>query len=94
MDTFILVLKAMLYISAIVLLVVLSILGIKAIGVMGKTDKLLDDVDEKVKSLDNLFFAVDKVGYGINKVTDTITDGITSFISKLFRKRRKDDKNE
>lgn len=91
MDTLILVLKVMLYISAIVLLVVLAILGIKAIGVMDKTDKLLDDVDEKVKSLDNLFLAVDKVGYGINKVTDTITDRITNFVGKMFKIKRKDD---
>ncbi|MBP3799495.1 MAG: hypothetical protein ILA19_00800 [Bacilli bacterium] len=91
MDTLILVLKVMLYISAIVLLVVLAILGIKAIGVMDKTDKLLDDVDEKVKSLDNLFLAVDKVGYGINKVTDTITDRITNFVGRMFKRKRKDD---
>lgn len=90
MDTFILVLKIMLYLAAIVLLVVLTILGIKAIKVMGKTDKLLDDVDEKVKSLDNLFLAVDKVGYGINKVTDTVTDRIVNFVSRIFKKRKDD----
>ena len=46
MDTFILVLKVMLYLAAIVLLVVLAVLGVKAIKVMEKTDKLLDDVDK------------------------------------------------
>ena len=51
MDTFILVLKIMLYLAAIVLLVVLTVLGIKAIKVMGKTDKILDEVDEKVKTV-------------------------------------------
>lgn len=91
MDTFILVLKVMLYLAAIVLLVVLAVLGVKAIKVMEKTDKLLDDVDEKVRSLDNLFLAVDKVGYGINKVTDTVTDRIVNFVTRIFKRRRKDD---
>ena len=58
--------------------------------VMGKTDKILDEVDEKVKSLDNLFLAVDKVGYGINKVTDTVTDRIVNFVSRIFKKRKDD----
>ena len=57
---------------------------------MGKTDKILDEVDEKVKSLDNLFLAVDKVGYGINKVTDTVTDRIVNFVSRIFKKRKDD----
>ena len=75
MEMFITVLQVLLYVVAIVLLVVLTILGIKAIKVMDKADRVIDDVDSKVQSLNGLFAAIDKVGFGIDHVT-------TSFIDK------------
>ena len=45
-------LPLLLYIAGLVLLIVLIILGIRCIGILGKLDRLLDNIDNKVSSLD------------------------------------------
>ena len=83
-----------LYILGIILLIVLIVLGIKCIRVLGKVDKLVDDVEVKVSSLDGLFNIVDRVTDGIVLASDSIISSGSDFISRLFRKKKEDDLDE
>ncbi len=83
-----------LYILGIILLIVLIVLGIKCIRILGKVDKLVDDVEVKVSSLDGLFNIVDKVTDGIVLASDSIISSGSDFISRLFRKKKEDDLDE
>jgi len=80
-----------LYILGIVLLIVLIVLGIKCIRVLGKVDRIVDNVEDKVTSLDGLFGIVDKITDGIVLASDSIISGGSEFISRIFRKKKKED---
>ena len=98
MDTLIVALQVLLYLAGIMILVVFSMVGIKLIKLLDKTDSILDEVDAKVKSLDNLFDAIDKVGYGFNYLTTSIIKKANSIFPSVLRKkrnkRREDDDDE
>lgn len=98
MDTLIVALRVLLYLAGIMILVVFSMVGIKLIKLLDKTDSILDEVDAKVKSLDNLFDAIDKVGYGFNYLTTSIIKKANSIFPSVLRKksnkRREDDDDE
>ena len=80
-----------LYVLGIILLVVLIILGIKCIGVLNKVDRLVDDVEEKVSSFDGLFGIVDRLTDGIVVASDAIITGSADFLSKVFKRKKKED---
>ncbi len=80
-----------------ILLVVLIILGIKLINTIGKADKVLDEVDTRIKKFDRMFSAVDVVTDSMALFSDKIVDGIVFAIKKIFNKKNKgkeEDKNE
>ena len=89
--TFIEFLPALVYILLIVLLIVLIILGIKLIIVVDKTEKLMNDIQNKVSSFNTVFSLIsltsDKLTNGLSCVVDWI---INSF-NKLFNKRKEED---
>jgi hypothetical protein len=89
MDTLIVALQVLLYLAGIMILVVFSVVGIRLIKLLDKTDAILDDVQAKVKSLDNLFDAIDKVGYGFNYFTTSIIKKANSIFPSVLRKKRK-----
>ena len=68
-----------------------STLGIKCIRVLGKVDKIVDNVDEKVTSLDGLFGIVDKITDGIVLASDSIISGGSDFLSRIFNRKKKED---
>ncbi len=80
-----------LYILGIILLIVLIVLGIKCIRVLGKVDRIVDNVEDKVTSLDGLFGIVDKITDGIVLASDSIISTGSDFISRIFKKKKKED---
>ena len=90
------VLPVILYCLGIVLLVVLIILSIKLIHTVDKTNKILDDIYNKTRSLNGLFDAIDKVTDTLCTLSDSVVGKVTSVIGKIFpkRKRKKDDDYE
>ena len=94
MDTIILALQILLYLAGITILIVFSVVGVRVIKILDKTDAILDDVDDKVKSLDNLFDAVDKVGYGFNYLTTSIIKKANSIFPSVFNKKNKNRKDD
>ena len=93
-------LPILLYTCGIVLLVILIILGIKMMGILDKTDKLLDNVDDvienvndKVNSFNGAFQTITKVSNGIASFSDSFMGRLGSMYSKVFKKKKKEEKD-
>lgn len=83
------VLPILMYILGSILLVVLIILGIKLIQTVDRANALLDDLEEKSKSLNGLFEVVSNFSSAVAVVGDRIVDGIAGMVSTFFHKRKK-----
>lgn len=95
MDAANTVLPIILYILGSILLIVLIILGIKMIVTMNKIESVVDDVDRKVKTLDDFFSIIDITTDKLSLLSDRVVDMISVIIGKLFKnKKRKDDVDE
>ena len=89
MDFWLSFLPIIIYILLIILLVIGIILGIKSIITINKVEKVVDDVNEKVESLNGLFQIVDFTTDKLVSITDKVIDGISSLASRLFFKKKK-----
>jgi uncharacterized protein YoxC len=91
-------LPILLYISGIVLLVVLIMIGIRFIRTMDKVESIVKDVDNKVKSLNGVFHLIDTTTDKLSLLTDRVVDGVTAFVinmfSKKYNKKEEEDSNE
>ena len=56
------------------------------IVILGKAQRVVDDVNEKVRSLDGLFHIIDTATDKVVLVTDKVIDVIMGFIAKIFVK--------
>ena len=83
------VLPILLYTLGSILIVVLIILGIKLIQTVDRANAILDDIEEKSKSLDGVFSMIDNFSNAIAIVGDRVVDGIAGMVSSFFHKRKK-----
>lgn len=67
-----------------ILLVILIILGIKLINTVTKADRVLDELEVKIKNLDKMFSVVDVVTDSMAVVSDKIVDAIVYWIKRIF----------
>ena len=93
METLSAVLPIILYIVAIVLLIVLIIIGIRILGMLDRVDKVIVNVESKVASFDNAINTMNKAVSGIANISDSVVFGVTTAISKMFNKKRKEEDN-
>ncbi len=82
------------YILLIIVLVVLIILGIKLIMVIDKTDKLINDVQNKVSSFDPIFNFIDSAASSVTNSLVGIVELFIGFVNKILKKRKDEDENE
>lgn len=82
-------LPLVIYILLIILLVVGIILGIRSIQTLNKVDKVVDDVNDKVQSLNGFFNLVDFTTDKIVSITDKVVEGVSGLIGGVFRKINK-----
>ena len=99
MDTLQNILPIIIDFLIIIILIVGIILGIKAIITMNKVDKIVDDVNDKMESLNGFFSVLDFITDRISSVSDMFFDGLSSFFgglvaSRIHRRKRKDDIDE
>lgn len=88
-------LPVLLYVVGIILLVVLIILGIRLLAVLEKFERVIDNIDSKINSLNSAFCILDKTTDGLAMISDTVIIAISNIISKIFnRKKNKIDKEE
>lgn len=95
MDFWLSFLPIIIYILLIIILVIGIILGVKSIITIKKVEKVVDDVNEKVESLNGLFHIVDFTTDKIVSITDKVVDVVSGLASKLFfRKKLKEEEDE
>lgn len=94
MDYFIEISSIVLYLLVIVLLVVLIILGIKLIISVNKANRVLSDVEHKLKSLNVLFNIIDTVTNGLSSVSNRLAENVAIFMGSLFSKKNNKEKEE
>ena len=88
------VLPIILYILGSILLGILIVLGIKLINVMNKMEKVVDDINTKVSSLNGVFSIIDATTDKLALLSDRMVDGISLIIRKLFAKKNKKNKEK
>jgi len=87
-------LPLIIYVLLIILLVIGIILGIRSIQTLNKVDKVVDDVNDKVQSLNGFFNLIDFTTDKIVSVTDKVVEGISGLIGHVFKRRHKKNKDE
>ena len=83
------VLPVLLYTAGVILLVVLIILGIRLIQILNKVDRVVDNVEEKVNSLNGLFDVVNKASDTLALVGESVVGTVAGFVSRIFNKKLK-----
>ncbi len=82
-------LPIIIYILLIIILIIGIVLAIKCLITLDKVEKVVDNVNEKVKSLDGLFHIIDTTTDKIVLVADKVVEGITSLVVNLFQSKKK-----
>ena len=87
------VLPIFVYIFLIIFLVVGIIIGIKLIITMNKVDRIVNNIEEKINSLNGLFNIIEMTSSKITGVYASLIDFIGGIVDKLFlaKNNRKDD---
>ncbi|MFV0249609.1 MAG: hypothetical protein ACK5HP_01025 [Bacilli bacterium] len=90
------ILPIILYLLGITLLVILIILSIKAYNTLKKVDATIDDLNDKMSTVNNLFEIADRFTDGLSIVNDKIVSYIVGIVTNLFsnKKKEKSDENE
>lgn len=82
-------LPIIIYILLIIVLVIGIILGIRLIIAIGKVEKFVEDVNDKVQSLNGVFHIIDGATDKIVAITDRVVEGIMGVIHKIFNESKK-----
>ena len=87
-------LPIIIYILLIIILVIGIILGVKSIITINKVEKVVNDVNDKVQSLNGIFSIIDFTTDKLALVTDKLVEGIGGLFSRLFfNKKKGEDEN-
>lgn len=89
-------LEILVYVLGSILLLTLIILTVKLILSVDRINAILDDVEDKMKTVDEVFSVIDRITDSFSTISDRIVDSLASIVSKLFttKKRRKKIKGE
>ena len=92
--TFMELLPMIIYILLIILLIILILLGIKLIFIVDKTDKLIEDVNDKINTFNPVFKLIDLTSSKLTTGITSIVESTISLINKLFKRKEEDDDYE
>jgi len=87
-------LTIIIYVLLIVLILVAIAIGVKLIFTLQKVDALLEDVTNKVKSLDRIFEIIDTVNGKMAMLGDTVVGFVSGGIKRLFKNRKYSEEEE
>lgn len=87
-------LPIIIYFLLIILLIIGIILGIRSIQTINKLDKVVDDVNDKVQSLNGIFNIIDFTTDKIVSITDKVVEGVSGLIGMIFKRKNKKIKEE
>lgn len=83
------VMSAVLYTLLSVLVIILIFVALKLMNTLDKVNKVVDDVEKKLSSLNIIFNGIDFVTDKLAGVSDILVNNVSSFIGKLFKKKKK-----
>lgn len=86
-------LLVVLYISLIVFVISMTVLVIKLIGTVNKTNYLVENLTKKAESLDNLFNVIDFTTNKFNQVGEVIVGTLTGLVKKLFGSKEREEED-
>ena len=87
-------LTIIIYVLLIILIMVAITIGIKLIITLSKVNDLLDDVSEKIHSLDRVFEIVDTFNDKMSRVGDAVVGFVSGGVKRIFKNRKKANKEE
>ena len=92
-------LPIIIYVLLIIILLIGIVLAIKFLITLDKVEKVVDNVNDKVRALDGLFHIIDTTTDRVVLITDKVIEGITSIIANLFitkksKAPKKDEQNK
>ena len=61
---------------------------------LNKVDRVVDDVNDKVQSLNGFFHLIDFTTDKIVSITDRVVEGVSGLIGHIFKKREKNKNKE
>jgi hypothetical protein len=76
------------YVLGSILLIVLIVLGIKLIMTLTRIEKVVEDVDNKVKKLNNFFNLIDFTTDKLSFLSNKLVDKMANFIMNMFKKKK------
>ena len=82
------ILLMVLYVLGAVAFIMLIILIFKVLKTLDKVNRIADDVEGKMASLNGLFNIIDNVTDGISVVNDFLVDKVAGIAGKLFRRKK------
>jgi len=85
-------LPIVIYVLLIIILIVGIVLAIKCLITLDKVEKVVDNVNQKIKALDGLFHIIDTTTDRIVLITDKVVEGVTSLVANLFTKKKNNKK--
>lgn len=94
MEFWLTFLPIVIYILLIALLVIGIVLGVKTIITMNKVEKVVDNISEKVESLNSIFSFIDWTTDRISSFTDRVVDTLSGIFGRLFLRGKKSKKKE
>jgi uncharacterized protein YoxC len=87
-------LPIVIYLLLIIVLIIGIILGIKTIITLNKVEHVVDNVNDKVQTLNGFFHIIDFTTDKIALATDKVVEGITNFVTKLLFSKKKNKEKE
>lgn len=94
MEFFTEVMPILLYVVGFVLMIVFIIVGIRLIRLLDRIDRIADSVENKISSFDYAVDIMSKAANGIAGITDSVVYGVTSAVSKIFHKGKKEEEED
>lgn len=85
------ILQILLYVAGFILLVIMIIIGIRLLKTMKKIDNIVDEVDDKVKSIKGMFNAIDFVTDKLSFCIDRLIEKFTNWIGRLGKKEESEE---
>lgn len=82
-----------LYISLIIFVISMTVLVIKLIGTVNRTNYLVDNLTKKAESLDNLFNVIDFTTNKFNQVGEVIVGSLTGLVKKIFGSKEREEED-
>lgn len=83
-------LPIIIYILLIIFIIIGIVIGLKFINILDKTEKIVNDVDEKLNSLNPIFDIANAASSKITRMYDYIIDFVGGIVNKLFMKKKEE----